>query len=349
MDVALSAKPVASPLLTRAAWLRDLFRLVWRGTAVLALGVGTVLAIVLLVPDGNDYARATLKKHARLSTLGAGKLVFVGGSNLAYGMDSALVEQRIERPVVNMGMNGYFGVRYMFEEIKPSLVATDVVVVAFEYDNYYKSADGTGSDLLAISKTNPRAISYLSWSQRWSVAEALPHVAQQKVLRHLRGVATSANRAFGGQSEDAGTLALVLKVESVSGYNQRGDLVSHLGVEWPVEREDGLNASKLPVDEGVLSNIRDFAAWANARGVKVIVSYTSVIDYYYAKHRAALESLHERVRAIPGVTVPSPPSAYVFPEARFFDTVYHLNREGRQERSERVIRDIINGLGATAH
>jgi hypothetical protein len=38
--------------------------------------------------------------------------------------------------------------------------------------------------------------------------------------------------------------------------------------------------------------------------------------------------------------VPSPPADFVYEESQFFDTVYHLNREGRALRTEKVIRDL---------
>ena len=78
--------------------------------------IGTVVAlmtIALTIPDENDYARATLLKHERLSSLPGKKIVLVGGSNLSYGIDSPLIERETGCPAVNMGLNGYFGVRYL--------------------------------------------------------------------------------------------------------------------------------------------------------------------------------------------------------------------------------------------
>jgi hypothetical protein len=329
---------------SRSAVTRDVLRLLLKGSALLAGSVAFAIAFVLFVPDGNDYALVTVKKHERLAALGPGKVVFVGGSNLAYGLDSGMVERALGRPVVNMGMNGYLGVRFMLEEVKPKLAPTDIVVIALEYDSYYKSADGTSSDLLAVTKANPQAFSYLSWKQRSGLAEAVPYVAQLKFLRLLREAGHGMQSLLrGAEREDP--LALILSIESLAGFNPYGDLESHLGVKWPGEREDGVNASTTPVDAGVVEALREFARTEGARGVQVMLSYTPADRSYYGKHRASIDALHARLQAASPLVVPSPPSTFVFANDWFFDTVYHLNERGRPVRTKLVIDDIERQLG----
>src|SRR5690554_8180171 len=73
---------------------------------VLALAVLVylaALALVLLVPEQNDYALASNLKHDRLEALSGNRVVLVGGSNLAFGIDSKAIEAAVGCPVVNMG------------------------------------------------------------------------------------------------------------------------------------------------------------------------------------------------------------------------------------------------------
>jgi hypothetical protein len=260
----------------------------------------------------------------------------VGGSNLAYGLDSALVQRVTGLPVVNMGMNGYLGVRFMLEEVKPALRRGDVVVVALEYDSYWKSVEGTGRDLLMIAKANPKVLRYLDWEQRFEVLKALPYAAQQKVLRLVREAV----------QRKARKPRLIDKVESAAGFNEYGDLTSHLDVKWPYGQEDGIDLTGTPLDSEVVPLLQGFAQEMQGRGVDVVLSYTSAIETYYARHKESIDNLHALLTKSPPLVVPSPPTDFVYPPPWFFDTVYHLNAHGRAARSQKLASDLQRHLGS---
>lgn len=327
--------------------LRDTLRLAAKALAVVALCAAAVFAIVAFIPEGNDYAEATLLKHERLASFDGPKIVLVGGSNLAFGIDTLQMQAETGCPVVNMGMNGYFGVRYMLEEVRPSLRRGDTVVVALEYDSFFKPVDGTASNLLLIVKANPEASAYLSPRQQLAVLGAMPYVAQEKLLRLIRGVAFGLRDAVSSDEEEPATLEeLTMEIETLSGFNAEGDLVSHLGVDWPYEREQGIDPAT-PVDPEIISLLRDFNADMEARGVRVMVSYTPLLRSFYDQHQAGIDNMH-RLLTEAGLTVPAAPADYVYDESFFFDTVFHVNAEGRALRSERLAADInaFRGPGA---
>jgi hypothetical protein len=130
------------------------------------------------------------------------------------------------------------------------------------------------------------------------------------------------------------------EIESAGGFEAHGDLISHLPFEWPGEREQGYDLSTLPLDEDVLRVIDEFAREMKQKGVHVVISYTPLEESFYQKHRGALEHLHERLSSIEAASLPSPPSAFVYPSEWFFDTVYHLDAAGRPHRSRAVAADL---------
>jgi hypothetical protein len=345
----MSAEPAPAPAETpKRQPLRDALRLAGKALAVAALCLVVTIGIVVMVPEGNDYAEATLIKHHRLEAINEPKIVLVGGSNLAYGIDTRLMEQHTHTPVVNMGMNGYFGVRYMLEEVRPSLRRGDTVVIALEYDNFFKPVEGTASNLLVIVKANPSAFNYLSWRQRLDVLGAAPYVAQEKIIRILQEAAFGMRDAvFGaGQSQDD-SYAFIEQIETRAGFNAEGDLTSHLGVTWPFEHEQGTDPAT-PVDPHLIPLLSDFNREMEARGVRVMISYTPLMRSFYDGHQAGIDRLHTLITEA-GLRAPHPPSDYVYDDSLFFDTVYHLNAEGRALRSERLAEDINAFLGPTTH
>lgn len=303
-----------------------------------ALALITVLAIVFVVPDENDYGLASNLKQDRLNTLEGNKIVLVGGSNLAFGIVSPIIEEITDCPVVNMGMNGYFGVRYMLEEVKPALRKGDVVVLAFEWDNYFKSIDGSPANLFGVSKANPRALGFMTWEQRLHAASiGIPLAARAKLRRTIIDTVAMI-RASG---KPARTNEAINEIESFAGFTPEGDLTSHVGVQWQDNIEQAVFGDH--VDPEVVPAIAGFVRQMEARGVRVVMSYTPYMASAYAQRSEPIEQAYALIEAeLPGRS-PRPPQDYLFDPSLFFDTVYHLNGDGRPIRSERLAGDIIGG------
>lgn len=305
-----------------------------------------LISLIFLVPDGNDYALATRDKHTRLEINVPRKVVFLGGSNLAYGIDSGRIEHDLGVPVVNMGMNGYLGVRFMLEEAKRDLNPLDVAVISFEYDNFYKSANGTGSDLLMIIKARPSSLRFVThWQQFTEIASAVPFAAQQKTIRLLSNAGRGAKRwalaLAGVRTEEhvSPEMETINRIESHAGFELHGDLVSHLSVAWPYEKEQGLNLKAIEVDPGVLDVLKQFSREMTQRGVRVLILPTPVLEDYYRTHEHSLARLHA-VLGEAGLNILAPHTEFVYPDGLFFDTVYHLNKEGREIRTGKVIQEL---------
>jgi hypothetical protein len=331
----------------------DVLRLVMKGGLLLSAVFVSALVVVLIVPDGNDYALATRDKHRNLGLNTGRKIVFVGGSNLAYGLDSSLIAKQCGTHVVNMGMNGYLGVRFMLEEIKENLRPSDQVVISLEYDSYYKSPEGSGTDLLMIAKARPASLRHMTPRQLSSVAQAVPFGAQQKARRVLRGVVGKARRwarnLVIGQpsrsspepmSEELRAGIFINSIESYAGFNEYGDLTRHLGVKWPYEREDGINLTTTQIDRDVIAVLRSFSEEMKQRGVTVLIIHGPVIQSFYDRHRDSIQRLQSLLTEAMPEHVASSPERYVFPEPLFFDTVYHLTAPGRTMRTQQVLADI---------
>jgi hypothetical protein len=101
-----------------------------------------------------------------------------------------------------------------------------------------------------------------------------------------------------------------------------------------------------PIEQQALLDMQRFAQRMEARGVRVMVSYTPVLRSFYEERQTYLEEAHRRVQSMAPLTAPSPPSAYVFDRPEFFDTLYHLHSEGRVERAQRVAGDLQTQFGA---
>jgi hypothetical protein len=79
-----------------------------------------------------------------------------------------------------------------------------------------------------------------------------------------------------------------------------------------------------------------------ARGVDVLLSHTPVERNYYERHARSINTLYQALAGEKPITVLSPPSRYIFERNMMFDTVYHLNGDGRRLRTEQLAEDVAN-------
>jgi len=347
MDTRLSPATEVTSLDTRDT-PRGLARLLIRLAIISIAVLSTVTAIVFLVPEKNDYSLGIELKHRRLAQLDTRKIVLVGGSNLSYGVDSKLIQQITGCPVVNMGMNGYFGVRYLLEEVKANTNPSDIVVLSFEYDNLFKSVDGTPASHLAIIKAHPAVFWYLSFEQKLQAIAAIPTVAQAKVMRLISEFIIAVKQPMTGKSYRMDGPADMNVIESLRSFTPEGDIVGHLGVVWPYEREQAVVPEGATINPEMIVLMQAFAVDMQKRGVPVIVSYTPFIREAYDKLKDDLARFDAMVKSSAPLIAPSPPSTFAYDQSLFFDTVYHLNERGRPLRTRKMADDLLSTLGARA-
>lgn len=314
----------------------------------LLLAAATVIGLLFAIPDGNDLAGGYADKMRRLEATEGPKIIFTGGSNLMYGLDSEVVESASGYPVVNLGLNGYLGPSFLLEQAFAHAAAGDLVVVGLEYEAYFQPSpyplpDGVALDQLMVAKVYPDALGFVSGpAQLFSVLREVPHAVQLK----LRRLITSAiSVGDGGDEQDTESVFLSTMIETREGLNARGDLESHLGVDWPFEF--GPIASVTSVDEPTLLLLSEYRARAEAMGVRLAIAPPPATEAWYRENRQQVEALYAALGS--AFAVLGAPEAYVWPEEAFFDNGNHLRAKARGERSDRLaalVTDLLEASGA---
>ena len=89
-----------------------------------------------------SFQAALLDKTERLRSIDEPKLILIGNSNLAFGVDSEKIQEALGMPVVNMGLHGGLGNAFLENMVKLDISEGDIVVVCHsDYDD-----DGTIPD-----------------------------------------------------------------------------------------------------------------------------------------------------------------------------------------------------------
>ena len=110
--------------------------------------------------DDTHYLAATRDKHELLKTAPSPRIIFVGGSSVAMGLDCSVIKGRLAgyNPV-NMGLHLTLGLEFMLAEIEADLRPGDVVVLSLEYNALL--ADQGNYILLQVAELRPASLAYV--------------------------------------------------------------------------------------------------------------------------------------------------------------------------------------------
>lgn len=82
-----------------------------------------------------NYQAVLVDKNERLCSIEGPKIVLVGNSNLAFGIDSAAIEEAFGMPVVNMGMHGGVGNPFNEQAAVQNVCEGDIVILSYSNFN----------------------------------------------------------------------------------------------------------------------------------------------------------------------------------------------------------------------
>ena len=134
--------------------------------ALLALPIALVL-IGFLTPSqyGDTFLGALEIKYERLYEIDEPKVVLIGGSSVAFGYDTKLMEEHLGMPVVNFGLYATLGTKVMLDLSRDAIGEGDIIVLAPETDpqtlslyfngeSFWQAADSDFSMLSGVASDN---------------------------------------------------------------------------------------------------------------------------------------------------------------------------------------------------
>ena len=292
-----------------------------------------IIALVFLMiqPDPDHYFAGSRLQLELLENTPSPRMILAGGSNVSFGIDAELMQRTLGIPVINDGLHAGLGVvplRELLDYLRPG----DVVIISLEYQLFSnpKAMDGDPAFLSDWIEYSPKRIQYLS--NPWQRVPALyATMLQRKVNREVN------TYMFGGSLDE------VRNVFTGTEYDRNGDFIGHLQqASIPRNKISFEPYPVSPVEEETIMFLEQFHQAARDKGAEVYfeapasrksncdtTGETSLADFFYV--------LEEKL-SIPMLT---PLEQVCIPDKYFFDTVYHLNAEGREWRTQRLIENWI--------
>jgi hypothetical protein len=301
-------------------------------TAILLLQLALYAACVWKSGLRNEtsYVAATLDKHARLCQTPPPRIIFLGGSNLAFGIRSDLVERELHRPVINMGLVAGLGIPFMLAEVQSEVANGDLLVLSFEYDLFW----GGDNELILrqFLEMRPASLRYVPVS-KWK--KLITDYGFTILGGNLRRVLSSLTRR---DSPPAGPSAYDRRrfdhAGSYTGHYSENKNLTSASPDSPLLAK----AKILPISAGTKIAIARFVRLCQARGARCVFTFPPQPQGLLDPWGAVVQHNCQELSEIPGLDILDRPEDEIYPLSQFYDTGYHLTGTAATERTRRIIQ-----------
>ncbi|MFC5284268.1 hypothetical protein [Pedobacter alpinus] len=266
-----------------------------------------------------DYLAAIIDKENRLNSIDSNRLILVGGSNLAFGLNCELIEQKLPVKVANLGLHAGLSLKFMINEVSSLIKSGDIVILNLEYPLYL---DGFEPDIDLIQFTQeiyPKSKEYYQFNPL-----ELFEARYEKFKKYFEEQDFKTDSVFNRKM-----------------FNKYGDNIGHLNKPSLQKLIDRQPIGLLETNNS-FSILKDFYELCEAENVKVYITYPSYpSSEFVGKNKDRILQLNTKIKEnLPQIKLLNSPDRYVFTDDNFYDTIYHLNAKGREKRTLLFIEDL---------
>lgn len=289
--------------------------------------IGLIL-FVLTKPDvefnHNDYMLALADKHQRASELGTPKIIFAGGSNIAFNIDSKRIEEEFNLPVVNLGLNIGLGIEFILNELNDIAEKDDIVFLSM---TYFQEPYGMYSLRKHTSELVPKTGEYF----RFELIEELT-IFQREFKNNVIGFLY---KLTGRPGRVSVPLSPVEHLYVRSSLNEYGDFVAHHNLPQVDELDQRLTFTESHWDgiEIMNSMLTDISS----RGYHIYYLYPAYPKSDFQRNRDAIYNLHLKMKSDLKIPILGEPETFTYDDSLFFDTAFHLGYLGKKQRTDDLI------------
>ena len=300
----------------------------WINTIISIFLIASFFWVVVCVPKQvfyEAYQSFIQDKFKSLLNTDKPKIILVGGSNLAFGIDNDLLAAGTEYEVVNLGLHAGFGQLFVCELSKANINPGDIVILSCEH---YWPNDGAfdsfGSDLVMSGIDDEISMYKYIPKNKWkSVIGYLPEFAKKKNEAMRKGVEKS--KIFSRDSFSPDTLnyiadrpECIINIDEVRGSQDAADIISEKSIKY----------------------LKKYKEYVEQQGASVYFADTPILDISLNCDVSKFEKLHNMEESMIGIPYITNQRDYLFSTEYIFDSINHCNNAGQRLRTELLIRDI---------
>lgn len=297
---------------------------------------GALISIGLIVPAqyGMTFLGALAPKYARLTSIDEPKIIVVGGSSTAFGLDSALLEETVGMPVVDFGLYASLGTKLMLDLSRAGINDGDIIVLAPEVETQTLSLYFNAESTWQAMEAKPSMLLRIGTDNWGSMLGAYFNYLGDKI-----GFAKTASPDPDG-------------VYNSRNFNEYGDINyarPHNTMLLGYDPNMRINLSEDIVDEDFLDYVNEYIAYAEKKGATVYYSFPPMNEEALAEGTTdeSIYAFYDYLSRKLDCPVISNPHDYIYEANYFYDTNFHLNDSGVVLRTAALAADLRRAMGNT--
>jgi hypothetical protein len=272
----------------------------------------------------HSFLFAEIKKDALLQCEPSPRIIFVGGSNISFGLNSQMVKDSLRLNPINTAIHAGTGLKYVLDHTLPFIRKGDIVVLIPEYVHFFDDYDKGSVSLLRMSlDVDKSKLKLLSFKQ---IVNCLPHVGNV-----VKSRLNPMEYFYNIKADSAG-------IYSVNSFNRYGDAYKHWNLQRIKITPDAILDEQM-YNPKVMDGIKDFGQKINQKGAKLFISYPSYQDLSYQKSVNAIKKVETEYKEN-GLIILGTPDRYMMADSLMFNTTYHLTKKGLDYRTQLLIEDL---------
>ena len=286
----------------------------------------TVVVIILGMQSNvhTDYLKAMTQKHSRIDSINKPMIILAGGSNTAFGMDSEKLEKEFSVPVVNLAIHAGFGLNFILEEIKHTVKSKDIVFISIEY---FLDNEGAYELKRNANLYYPEASKYYDFEMDKEI-----NLIFDRTRSKLKNIIKN--------NKLTGDTTIKENLYSSSAFNNYGDFVAHLNLP-PIEVLNDKTNFKYIYWSGI-DNLNKLNQYAKSKNVTIYYIFPNYPLSEFEKNKDVLNRHFDDLYNNLDMEILNKPLDFIYEDKYFFNTVYHLNKIGRDKRTKQLVEFIKN-------
>jgi hypothetical protein len=265
-----------------------------------------------------SFLFADRQKDSLLKFTKEPRIIFVGGSNLSFGLNSYEIKDSLNLNPINTAVNVGIGLKYMFKNTLQYVRRGDVIIISPEYELFYQPYDAVSDELLrTVFDVAPQKIKFLSLKQGFGLLKYIPKFSLTKF---------DLTEYWGFKESD---------VYSVNSFDKFGDVDAHWNLEKRAYEPTPIEGN---FNENIITKIKAFQVAAENMGAKVYITFPCLDEVSFKLSEEKVLKVEEALKK-DSFNLLGSAERYMMPKDMLFNTKYHLNKSGLEYRTKLFIED----------
>ena len=294
----------------------------------------SVIAYAFSMPKiyDNTYLAVLNDKYERLNAINEPKIVIIGGSATAFGINSEIIEQETGMPVVNFGLYGALGSKAMLELAKSNINKGDIIIFQPEYSAQLYSNFIGATELLQALESGTGMLKSLSARTKLELMASLGKYISDKNKIISMGNKPSPQNVYAYSSFNQ-----YVDISYPRPYNIMPDLYDTNAL---------IEISNSIISDEFAESFNNYYKFIKKKKASLYISMAPINELAIKNNTVeAKEAYHDYLEQVFLAPVISNIDDSIISCEYFYDTNYHLNDAGVLLRCYRLIGDIKRIIG----